>query len=845
MDDLPANRLRVLIVEDDRITARDLEETLKRRGFIVAGIAHTAEEVPALVSRTNPEIALLNIDLGNNSSGIGLARELREQHDIPVIFITGYSESSLYEQAREAKPASFIRKPFSDSEIAACLESVVERSVASERLRDRLHGLETASANLSQGVVATDLDGKVVYLNAAAENITGWSREESQGAELASVLPIDRSASGNPVLTSRDGSRHAIAERSEPIKANDGEALGMVTVIEILPEPPQAEVPAPTTRAAPETEPAEEEKAAPAPPARSAAVQKIAELSRDPAFRSLIKKRETPEPEAAPEESAPEPEAPVEPTPPPALSESAENVFNAAGASLIDDFGDPLIKIDDDGTVSYANAEARAVFNDDKPLVDQSFWSLFSTQERENYESQIDRPLADGRRHRFDFHDSTRGRWFEVRNYKTTGGILALFSDITSSKLEAAESVRQQRLEGLGLLARGFAHDFNNHLTAITGNISLARERHQEDAELQQMLAEAQSAATGATGLVQQLMTFARGGRPIRKRTRISEVIRRILTEQRLQHPDIRYQFQAATSDIVANVDPAQIGRLVENLVSNSAIAMPNGGVLVVRCDRIKPEQVIRIRGSHTPADEDHLLIEVIDTGHGMSESALGRVFEPYFTTRKEDNATGIGLTVCESIAKAHGGFIQLQSKEGKGTIATFCAPLGQHAGAVEEKPVETNYPNFSIPNLAETPATPVLSEPILVGTRILILEDDAPIRRLMAATLRRAGHEVVETKDGRETIAIYRDSMEKGEKFHLLICDLTIENGVGGVETMRQLVEMDPEVLAIVSSGYSDAPAMSSPASFGFKGVLPKPYAPSELRAAVHRMLAAHHIIS
>ena len=164
MDDLPASRLRVLIVEDDRITARDLEETLKRRGFIVAGIAHTAEEVPALVRSKHPQIALLNIDLGNNSSGIDLARELREQHDIPVIFITGYSESSLYEQAHEAKPAGFIRKPFSDFEMAACLESVVERSVAGERLRDRLHGLETASANLSEGVVATDLDGRVVYL---------------------------------------------------------------------------------------------------------------------------------------------------------------------------------------------------------------------------------------------------------------------------------------------------------------------------------------------------------------------------------------------------------------------------------------------------------------------------------------------------------------------------------------------------------------------------------------------------------------------------------------------------------------------------------------------------------
>mgnify|MGYP006263715355 CR=1 FL=1 len=841
MDDLPANRLRVLIVEDDRITARDLEETLKRRGFIVAGVAYSAAEVPAIVSSSLPEIALLNIDLDNTSSGIGLAKELREKHNIPVIFITGYSEETLQKKAREAKPAGFIRKPFSDDELAACLEAVVEQNVASERLSDRLPSIEEVSAHVSQGVIATDLDEKVVYLNAAAESMTGWSREESIGAALATIMPIDRSSSNRTSFKSRDGVSHGIAERSEPIKSDDGEAVGVVTVVEILPEKPAPDVSEGLhDKFEAESDKKESNSAETLPPARSAAVQKIAELSRDPAFRSLIKNRETPQPSVASGTSTP-----PEPTQPSVFSESAESIFTAAGTSLIDDFGDPLIRIKEDGIISDSNAEARAVFNDGKPLVDQEFWSFFSEQERENYMDQIDRPLVDGRRHRFDFHDTSRGRWFEVRNYKTAGGVLALFSDITSSKLETAESVRQQRLEGLGLLARGFAHDFNNHLTAITGNISLARERYQEDAELQQMLTEAQSAATGATGLVQQLMTFARGGRPIRKLTRISEVIRYILNEQRLQHPDIRYQFRAATIDLVANVDPAQIGRLVENLVSNSAIAMPSGGVLIVRCEQIQPEQVIRIRGSNTPAEEDHLLIEVIDTGIGMSETALARVFEPYFTTRKEDNASGIGLTVCESIAKAHGGFIQLQSKEGKGTIATFCAPLGQRGGNDEEKVPRSGYPNLCISNLTEKRKTPTPSEPLLVGTRILILEDDAPIRRLMAATLRRAGHEVVETKDGRETIAIYRDSIEKGEKFHLLICDLTIENGVGGVETMRQLVEMDPEVLAIVSSGYSDAPAMSNPSSFGFKGVLPKPYAPSELRAAVHRILVAHRIIS
>ncbi len=829
MDELPANRLRVLIVEDNRITARDLEETLKRRGFVVAGVAHSAAAVPDLVASANPEIALLNIDLDNASSGIGLAKLLREKHDIPVIFITGYSEEALYDQASEARPAGFIRKPFSDGELAACLEAVVERSVAHERLSDRLLGLDAVAANAPQGVFASDLDDRVVYLNPAAEILTGWSSDEALGSPLSSILLLeavisaDGSPSENHYLTDHAGEKREVIERSEPIKATDGEAIGIITVIEDAPHHESA----PETEAGNQPEPPNGTKS---PPARAATVRKIAKLSQDPAFRQLIKKRGNPD--ASP--------------PPPAHTQAIEPVSSTVDSALLDDMGDPLIKVDEDSRISYANAEATSVFGDGNSLRGLPFWDQFSEEERERYEDAFNRPLADGCRHRFDFHDSSRGRWFEIRNYQTSGGILALFTDITANKLEAAESVRQQRLEGLGLLARGFAHDFNNHLTAITGNISLARERYQADAELQQMLAEAQSAASGATGLVQQLMTFARGGRPIRKRTRVSDLVRRILTEHRIQHPDIRYQFQGTESDLVANVDPAQVSRLVENLVSNSALAMPDGGVLVVRCDRIKPEKALQIRGTHTPADEDHLLIEVIDTGEGMSEISLGRAFEPYFTSRKDDNATGIGLTVCESIAKAHGGFIQLQSKEGKGTIATFCAPVGQRPDiAASETPLAQSYPNFDIPNLTSKALNTGESEPLLVGTRILILEDDAPIRRLMAATLRRAGHEVVETKDGRETIAVYRDSMEKGVKFHLLICDLTIENGVGGVETMRQLVELDPEVLAIVSSGYSDAPAMSSPASFGFKGVLPKPYAPSELRAAVHRMLVAHHIIT
>ena len=868
MDELPANRLRLMIVENDRVTARDLQATLRRRGFVVSGIAYSAAQALDLLDGEKPDLVLLDIQLDHDEDGITLAQTLREQHGIPSIFITGYSEEAIIERARRARPAAFLRKPFSDAELAVCLESVVERRIAGERLSLRLPGLEAVSQQLPQAVIGSDLDGNVVYLNPSAVALTGWTFADALNLPLGEVIPLEEpgeeanestpeKTTRRVHLKTRTGDWLLVDERSVPIRAADGEAVGLVTVLVAVGSTP---APTPTPTPTPIPHPAADAPAEPAnefvpphshPPARSEALRKIASLATNPAFRDLIAKRKI----DAPAAKAPEPLQAVAPAPASPQASLPQAVVSATGSvgeavlpptalAQIEEVGDPLLKIDEDGMIQYANTEAVQVFAPGQRLVGTAFRHHFNLDDSERYEDHFNRPLADGRRHRFDFHDSNRGMWFEVRAYPTRGGVLALFTDITASRLEAAEQVRQQRLEGLGLLARGFAHDFNNYLTTLTGNISLARERIENDTEMQGMLEEAQTAASRATGLVQQLMTFARGGRPIRERTRISDLIRRILTEHRIQHPEIRYQFQGTDSEVIANIDPAQIGRLIENLITNSAAAMPDGGVLIVRSSRIVPEEVLKVRRSHTPADEDHLFIEVIDTGHGMSDQDLDRVFEPYFTTKKANNATGIGLTVCESIARAHGGFIQLQSKEGKGTIATFCAPIGRRQDELEGVEGMPAYPNFDIPNLTMASPAKGGEEPLLVGTRILILEDDAPIRRLMAATLRRAGHEVVETKEGRETVAVYVDAMQKGERFHLLICDLTIENGVGGVETMRRLLQIDPKVLAIVSSGYSDAPAMSSPAAFGFRGVLPKPYAPTELRAAVHRILTAHHII-
>ena len=190
MDDPPASRLRILIVEDDRVTARDLEGTLQRRGFVVAGVAHSAPEALDLARRREPGIALVDVHLDNADEGIELGRALRKDHGIAVVFVTGFSEEALFEQARGARPAGFVRKPFSEAELAACLEAVEERSRTQEDLADRIPGLEAVACEVSQAVIASDLDGAILFLNRPAEALTGWSTEDARGAPLAKVAPL-------------------------------------------------------------------------------------------------------------------------------------------------------------------------------------------------------------------------------------------------------------------------------------------------------------------------------------------------------------------------------------------------------------------------------------------------------------------------------------------------------------------------------------------------------------------------------------------------------------------------------------------------------------------------------
>ncbi|MFT5467426.1 MAG: two-component system cell cycle sensor histidine kinase/response regulator CckA [Verrucomicrobiales bacterium] len=493
-------------------------------------------------------------------------------------------------------------------------------------------------------------------------------------------------------------------------------------------------------------------------------------------------------------------------------------------ASIARSIADPLLTFDASWQITFLNSQAAEYYEMPREeIIGRNFWQDFSPDERVRYEPELQRALDSGRPHSFDFHSAGHGIWFHVSAYPFATGLLVILRDVSRQKQLETERGRVEQLEGLSLLARGFAHDFNNLLTVLMGSLSIARDRKVDDPELKTELGTAIDASLKAQGLVQQLMTFAQGGAPIKERVRLQQLLTRIIDDRRKElSENVQIQIvlnqNEAETEVLA--DPKQLRRLIENLLLNAEQAIGDNGVVFVR---------LRREPASKESVNEMLVVEVIDSGAGMDSATMNKAFEPFFTTRRQFNATGLGLTVCESIARAHDGWVQLQSKLSKGAIASVYLPV--HKAGSEavllQTPLSQN--GHGHPDNAKNGAA-----------RILVLEDEKMIRRLITATLESAGFKVHETCEGQETIDVYREAQTGEHPFDLLIMDLSIEGGMGGVESIGRIKELDPNVRAIVSSGYCDDPAMANPAAYGFSAVLPKPYQPQELVAMVRQMTTA-----
>ena len=383
--------------------------------------------------------------------------------------------------------------------------------------------------------------------------------------------------------------------------------------------------------------------------------------------------------------------------------------------------------------------------------------------------------------------------------------------DITERKRMEEELLKIEKLESVGVLAGGLAHDFNNILTIIMGNISLAKMNIEQGSKTYQVLKEAEKASYRARDLTQQLLTFARGGAPVRETASLSEVIKES-TDFALRGSGVRCDLTIPEDLWPVEIDLGQINQVMNNLIINAKQAMPDGGVIQIQVGNMQVE------AKHALPLEPgrYIKLSIQDQGVGITPRHLSKVFDPYFSTKQE--GSGLGLAMVFSIVKQHNGHITVDSELDVGTTFHIYLPASEKA-------------------VSETGEQQL--EPVMGHGKILVMDDEELLRDLACKVLERFGYDVLLAADGNEAIEQYRKARESGEPFDAVILDLTIPGGTGGRETIKRLKEIDPEVKAIVASGYSNDPVMANFEDYGFSGCISKPYGIDKLGQVVHKVLS------
>ncbi len=390
--------------------------------------------------------------------------------------------------------------------------------------------------------------------------------------------------------------------------------------------------------------------------------------------------------------------------------------------------------------------------------------------------------------------------------------VLGVSTDITDRKRLEEEELKASKLESLGLLAGGIAHDFNNILTAILGHISLARRQGRLDEHSAEALAEAEKASFRAKDLTRQLLTFSRGGAPVKRAMAIDTLVRECVGFT-LSGSRIRCNFDLPADLWTVEVDDSQFGQVIQNLVINADQAMPNGGAI-----KIEAANLTLREGELPPLEAGRWIrLSFTDRGGGIPPENLPRIFDPYFTTKQK--GSGLGLATTYSVVKRHNGHITVESVLGHGATFRIYLPATGSAPQVDSPLSEENAARGR-------------------GARVLVMDDEEAVREVLLAILGHLGYQVAVAREGAEAIELYRRAREQGQPFDALVMDLTIAGGMGGLEAIRHLRELDPAVKALVSSGYSSDPVLANYREHGFSGMVCKPYRIEDLERELRRVL-------
>jgi PAS domain S-box-containing protein len=483
-----------------------------------------------------------------------------------------------------------------------------------------------------------------------------------------------------------------------------------------------------------------------------------------------------------------------------ALRESEEKY-----RQLVENASEAIV-VAQDGMLRFANSRATELSGySPEELKSTPFIQIVHPEDRDevrkDYLKRINNEASPARYTFRAMHKDSSVRWVEISavriSWEGAPATLNFLSDITDKRRLEDELMNTRKLESVGVLAGGIAHDFNNILGAIMGNISLAKMDLDPDHATYNLLDEAEKASKRATALTHQLLTFSRGGAPVKQVTSITNVIKDCSTFA-LRGSGVRCDFNLPIDLWPVDIDVGQISQVIHNIIINADQAMPDTGVIQVGAGNIAVDANL---GLPLPPGK-YVKITFQDQGMGIPDMELPAVFDPYFTSKP--GGTGLGLSTAYSIIKRHGGHITVQSQVGiRTTFDVYLPAAGEEAPQTAE----------------ETPRA-------FEGKgKILAMDDDEMIRDLLQQMLVRMGYTVEVARDGNEAIELYSRAMDSGKSYDAVILDLTVPGAMGGREALHRLRRMDATVKAIVSSGYSNDPIMSDYQKYGFNGVVAKPF--------------------
>ncbi len=626
------SNLKILVVEDEAIVARDLKNSLKNLGHEVIDVVASGEEAVARALALSPDLVLMDIMLRGELDGIEAAARIRKEIDLPVIYLTAYADEDTLKRAKITTPLGYILKPFNERELHTSIEIGLYKHKMEMELKRSKEWLSTVLKSIGDAVIITDNKSRVTFINQVAENLTGWSQDDASGRYLSKVFNIVNEHT------------HAVAKNP---------------------------------------------------------VNKVLETG------------------------------------------------------LVVGLDNNTILISQDGST-------RPIDDSAAPVKD----------EKDNI-----------------------------------SGVVLVFRDVTARRRIEQERLKIQKIESLGILAGGIAHDFNNILTSILGNITLSKIYLDENDKAYNKIEAAEKASLRAKDLTQQLLTFARGGAPIKEIVSIRKIIDESASFA-LSGSNVKCDCAIPDDLRPLKADVSQLNQVIANLLINANQAMPRGGTIKITAENIDMDN----KSGTSIKPGQYIKINVKDMGHGIPNEYLTKIFDPYFTTKHAGN--GLGLATVFSIIKRHNGYIFVESEIGKGTTFVIYLPI-----------------------LTETIIHKKKKDIITGKGRVLVMDDEAMVLEVSGAMIESIGYETVFVKNGAEAVAKYKEAIDRGKPFDMVILDLTVQGGMGGREAIKKMLEIDPQVKAIVSSGYSVDSAMAKFEEYGFIDVLAKPYKLETLSKILHRV--------